>query len=207
MPPPAASPEFNANHTTPVDDLRMQMATIAARLIAQDGATYATAKQKAVQQVFGSRKVSQEMLPDNDLIEQQVRIYQQLFLADRQPAQLLRLRECALALMQHLSAFNPYLTGAVLNGTAGEYNDIVIQLFADNPKQVAMELLNRGIRFEVGEQHGQETLSFVYQQQGIHLQVFDQDDLHRISAKKSPRLGIPGLQKLIQESQSCSNQE
>jgi hypothetical protein len=41
--------------------------------------------------------------------------------------------------------FNPYLTGSVLDGTAGEHSQIDILLFADSAKEVEIFLLNRGI--------------------------------------------------------------
>jgi len=97
----------------------------------------------------------------------------------------------------------------VLNGTAGEHADIVIQLFADNGKEVVIYLLNSGVQFEVSEAKQEpgrkhdpvETLSFVRDNEGIHLVLLAPDDLRRNSAKKSPRANIETLQKLIVESQ------
>lgn len=191
-------------------DLLTKIATVAARFIAEDGATYSNAKQKAAQQVLCSGKINREFLPDNSLIEQQVRIHNQLFLADTQPARLLHLRKLALRIMQDLEQFNPNLVGAVLNGTAGEHSEIFIQLFNDNNKEVALYLLNRGIKFEVseaqneqrrhqsGQRESQEMLSFIRDDEAIHLVLFACNDLHRISAKKSPRANIGALQKLIE---------
>ena len=190
-------------------EIRQEIATIAARYIANDGATYAIAKQKAALQVLGSDKFSHDLLPDNSLIEQQVHLYNQLFLSATQPARLLHLRKLALCVMQELASFNPYLSGAVLNGTAGEHAEIVIQLFVDNSKEVAIFLLNQGVQFEVSEarpepgrkQDPVETLSFLRDNEGIHLVLLTPDDLRRSSAKKSPRADIAALQSLIEESQ------
>jgi hypothetical protein len=38
--------------------------------------------------------------------------------------------------------------GSVLNGTAGQYSDVNLQLFTDDPKALTMFLLNRHTRFE-----------------------------------------------------------
>ena len=53
--------------------------------------------------------------------------------------------------MESLAVFNPYLTGSVLDGSAGRYADIDILLFADNAKEVEIYLLNHGIVFEHAE--------------------------------------------------------
>jgi hypothetical protein len=112
------------------------------RLIAEDGADYNTAKRKAARQILGDTQPPLNLLPDNAQIEAEVRIYQSLFHADTQPARLFRLRTLAVDIMEGLERFQPYLTGAVLNGTAGPHDDIHLQLFADSAK-VEIFLLNR----------------------------------------------------------------
>ena len=199
---------FSDPPTSQIQEIRLEIATIAARYVAVDGATYAIAKQKATQQVFGSNKFSRDFLPDNNLIEQQVHLYNQIFFADTQPARVLHLRQLALTIMQDLTLFNPHLTGAVLNGSAGEHAEIVIHLFVDNNKEVAIYLLNRNIDFDVSESSQEagrkqdpiETLSFMRDNEGIHLVLFANDDLRRMPTKKSPRANISALQKLIEES-------
>ncbi len=186
--------------------LRHQIATIAARYVSEDGATYAIAKQKAAQQVLGTGRIPGDVLPDNALIEQQIIVYNQLFLSDRQPQRLLLLRSLALDVMRELAPFQPHLTGAVLNGTASQHDDIVLQLFVDNSKDVAIYLLNRGVDFDVsasrvvvpGRQEPIETLSFTRNDEEIHLVLLASDDLHRVSAKKSPRANIEAVGRLIE---------
>ena len=56
----------------------------------------------------------------------------------------------ALELMTEFAQFNPYLNGSVLNGTAGQFADIQLQLFAEPHKAVELDLLNKGIHFETG---------------------------------------------------------
>ena len=148
--------------------VREEIAIAAARMIAEDGLDYATAKRKAARQVVGESRVAGEWLPDNDQIEEEIREYQSLFQGDSQPALLRRLRRIALDWMERLAPFNPYLTGAVLGGTAGEHSDVHLQVFCDNPKEVAIYFLNANIQYDVSETRhfaGRgyvETLSFLW---------------------------------------------
>ena len=54
-------------------------------------------------------------------------------------------------MMELLARFNPYLSGAVLSGSAGKYSDIVLLLFADSMKDVEMFLLGHRIAYRSGE--------------------------------------------------------
>lgn len=166
------------------ENIRAEIAALAARMIAEDGCDYGTAKRKAARQILGNIRVKGEVLPDNTQIEDEVRLYNQIFFGDTQPARLLQLRKLALHIMAELEVFQPYLTGAVLNGTAGEHSDIHIQLFADSPKEVEIYLLNKGIAFEASESphfkgRGEpvEVVSFMQQNEGIHLALYNRDDL------------------------------
>jgi hypothetical protein len=190
--------------------LRAEIAAAAARLVAEDGVDYGTAKRKAAKQILGNHKVRGDVLPDNARIEDEVRRYHELYFGDTQPARLLHLRTLALRLMAELAPFQPHLTGAVLNGTAGEHSDIHLQLFAESPKDVEIYLLNKKIDFAVSESnhfkgHSEpvETLSFMWQQEGIHLALYETDDL-RGAVKKSAsgrqeRADIASVRALIAE--------
>ncbi|NIF45301.1 UDP-N-acetylmuramate--alanine ligase, partial [Burkholderia sp. Tr-862] len=168
---------------------REEIAQSAARLIAEDGLDYASAKRKAARQLFGDTRVAGEWLPDNDLIEEELREYLALFQSDTQPDELRRLREIALDWMRRLAEFNPYVTGAVLHGTANEHSDIHLQIFTDNPKDVAIYLLNQNVQYDVSETRhfagraDVETLSFLWRPRrdvdaiGIHVALYASDDL------------------------------
>ncbi|MGY8525857.1 UDP-N-acetylmuramate--alanine ligase [Paracidovorax citrulli] len=184
--------------------VRSEIAQAAARMIAEDGADYATAKRKAARQLLGDTRVSGEWLPDNEAIEDEVRAYQALFHAESQPRILALLRRVALLAMEDLAAFRPYIAGAVLNGTATEHSDIYLQCFCDSPKDVALHLLNAGVDFDTSESRhfanrdDVETLSFLWRGQwpalrearqlagevrtelgspvGIHIALYDADD-------------------------------
>ena len=190
--------------------MRQEIAQLAARYIAEDGSDYASAKKRAVKQLLGNQKVRGEILPDNEEIEEEVRQYQALFFADTQPQRLLQLRELALKLMGMLADFNPYLVGAVLNGTASEHSDIYLHLYTDNGKDLAIFLINKNQNFEVTEQMNKrgdliETYSFMYQDEGVHLMVHETD--HVRSSDKHQRTNAAGLAKLITESQAESKEE
>ena len=177
------------------DLLRAEIAAAAARLIAEEGADYATAKRKAARQILGNNKVRGDVLPDNAMVEDEVRAYNALFFADTQPARLRHLRELAVRLMRELQLFQPHLTGAVLNGTAGEHSDIHLQLFADSPKDVEIFLLNKGIDFDVSEippingQEDIEVLSFLWHNEGVHLALYETNAQRTLSGgRKTTRV-------------------
>lgn len=196
--------------------LRAEIAAAAARMIAEDGVDYGTAKRKAARQVLGNNKVRGDVLPDNAQIEEEVRAYNTLFFGDTQPARLLHLRQLAVRVMEELADFRPHLTGAVLNGTAGEHSDIHLQLFADSPKEVEIFLLNRAIDFDVSESahfnaydEPVETLSFLWGQDGVHLAIYETDELRGASRKSQTgqreRADLPTLRALIAAATTNTN--
>lgn len=201
-----------SNYSSNIETLRAEIAAAAARMIAEDGADYGTAKRKAARQILGNTKVRGDIMPDNIQIEEEVRQYHELFFADSQPARLLHLRKLALRIMDELAQFTPYLTGAVLNGTAGEHSDVHLQLFPESAKDVEIFLINKNVDFEVSESahfkgRGEpvETLSFLWQNEGIHLALYETDDLR--GALKSgadgrlARADMDAVRTLIAESE------
>lgn len=165
--------------------LRAQIAALAARMVAQDGADYAIAKRKAASQLLGDQMPAPNLLPDNAEVEEEVRRYQALFQAGSQPARLRRLRTVALQVMDALAEFKPYLTGPVLNGTAGEHDDIHLQLFADSAKEVQIFLLGKQVEIALSETpHFKgarfdpvETVSFLWHKEGVHAELYELNDL------------------------------
>ena len=49
--------------------------------------------------------------------------------------------------MRLLDDFNPHLVGTVLSGTANEFSDIDLHLFADDSKSVELFLINHNITY------------------------------------------------------------
>ena len=214
---PRMIPAMSTEYLSGTDAIRSEIAIAAARMIAEEGADYGSAKRRAAKQILGEAKVRGDVLPDNAQIEAEVRAHQALFFGDTQPQRLLLLRQLALELMEQLTAFSPHLTGAVLNGTAGEHSDIHLQLFADSAKDVAVYLMDRNIRFEVSEsQHFKgradavETMSFLWKHEGVHLAMYEVDDLRgalRNAGGRTERMGIDDVRALVLGSESEQSQE
>jgi hypothetical protein len=124
---------------------REHIAHLAARLMAEDGIEdHAVAKRKAARQAGADDR---SHLPDNEEIDAALKTYRELY-QPHHTGQLRELRERALDLMTEFARFSPYLTGSVLNGTAGNFADIHLQLYTEPHKTVELELLNKGIRYQ-----------------------------------------------------------
>jgi hypothetical protein len=129
--------------------MRELIAQQAARLIAEDGIQdFSLAKRKAAQQMGAP---DTRNLPTNAEIDQALRLFRELFQKDEHETVLRGLREQALAAMELLRDFNPYLTGSVLSGSAGRHSDVNLLLYADSPKEVEIFLMNRRIPYRLGE--------------------------------------------------------
>ena len=125
---------------------RASIASVAARLMAEHGITdFHLAKRKAARQLGLPEHTA---FPDNAEVEAELRAYRSLYQGEEHEELLHALRQTALDLLELLAPFNPYLTGSVLDGTAGEHSRIDILLFADSAKEVEIFLLNRGIDVE-----------------------------------------------------------
>ncbi len=133
------------NHHSPA--LRSELVHAAARLIAEDGMEYGAAKRKAVRQLGLPESFP---LPGNAEIEDAVRDYHALYQEEEQGEQLAALRCAAVELMHRLAPFSPWLTGSVLEGTAGRHSRIDILLFPDSAKEVEIFLLDQDIQFHHG---------------------------------------------------------
>ena len=190
---------------------RREIASVAARLMAEDGIDdYGYAKRKAARSLgFGDN----EALPGNDEVEDAVREYISVFCADTQPAELAALRRLALVWMERLAEFRPYLGGAVWHGTATRLSDIYLQLFCDDPKLAEISLINQGVNYEPGTLpglHGQpvDVLSVACPHRalglvvGVHLLVYDLDDLRgalRLDRKgRAPRGDVQAVRRLLE---------
>ena len=189
--------------------LRLEIAAAAARLVAQDGADYGSAKRKAARQVLGDTPSRPNVLPDNDMVEEQVRQYNALFLADSQPARLFQLRTIALQVMEALQQFHPLLSGPVLNGTAGPHDEIYLQLFAESAKEIHIFLLNKNVLLDMSESphfkgaryDAVETASFLWKNEGVHAALYELDDMRGALKTKADgkvlRTDIAGLRSLL----------
>ena len=199
--------------------LRAEIAACAARMVAQDGADYDTARRKAARQVLGVDRPAPNLMPDNLQIEDEVRKYQSLFGGPDHALRLNAMRETALQVMDQLADFRPYLTGAVINGTAGEHDEIHLQLFADSAKEVEIYLLNRNVNIEISEtphfkggRHDPvETVSFMWHKETIHAELYDFHDLRGALKPRGDgrlqRVDAAGLRALMANDETLEQDE
>ncbi len=132
-----------------LEHMRQLIAQKAAQMMAEDGINdFGYAKKKAGKQLGVSEA---SVMPTNAEIEDEIRLYHEIYNADEQPLELVKLRQAALLTMQLFEKFNPHLTGSVLDGSAGKFSQTNIHLFADSAKDVEMFLLNQQIPFESSE--------------------------------------------------------
>jgi hypothetical protein len=131
------------------EDMRKALAQEAARIMAEHGIEdFLQAKRKAAERL-GVHDVA--VLPKNVEIEAALRAHQRLFGRESHNHNLMQQRRIALATMRMLAEFNPRLVGSVLTGTATDYSDINLHLFADASETVAIRLLDIGVPHEFYE--------------------------------------------------------
>lgn len=125
---------------------RLRVAQEAARLMTEHGIrNFHHAKLKAAERlgIFDT-----QALPRNLEIEQALREHQRLFLADSQPQLLRQRRKAAVEAMRFLSAFEPRLVGAVLEGTADAHSAVCLHVFNDDADAVDLYLREHGVPVE-----------------------------------------------------------
>jgi len=166
-------------------EVKAAIAATAARLVVEEGLEYGPAKRRALRELG---LPSRSPLPGNDMLEDEVFDYLNLFCADTQPQELRALRELALTWMERLQVFRPHLSGAVWRGSATRLSDIYIQLFCDDAKSAELMLIDQGVRYEVQAIKGfkgeeVDALSIhslcteLNEDIGVHLMAYDYDDL------------------------------
>lgn len=190
--------------------LRAEIASSAAAMIAEEGLDYASAKHKAYQRITAGRgrRIARQDLPSNEEVEHALREYQQIFQSDTQPARLRALRLKALALMRLIAEFNPAVTGAIANGTAGEHSDIHLHCFTDTAKSLGIFLIDQHVRHDAVElphlranQPDVEALALHWQGELATIAIYPPMDRHHIlktdNRGRSIGLDIRGLETAL----------
>ena len=195
--------------------LTAEIAATAARIVVEEGMEYGPAKRRAAREL-GRHSVRPAELPSNELLEDEVRAYIEVFCADTQPAELAALREVAALWMQRLAEFRPHLTGAVWRGTATRLNVVHLQLFCDDAKSAELALIDRGVDYDAdtaagprGEEVPVLTVASPSAALGetvtVCLSILDHDDLRGAlkpdAQGSSPRGDLAALRRLMETAQ------
>jgi hypothetical protein len=127
-----------------------RIAQATATLILEHGFTdWHDAKRKAARQLLLPENSA---LPGDDEIEAALFEHQSLFGgslfgSNTHASQLCARRLQALVWMNRLAAFSPKLYGALAEGWGGQYQDIRLELIAEDSKAVELLLIDEGIRY------------------------------------------------------------
>jgi len=195
-------------------NLRREIAALAARMIAEDGITdYGFAKRKAARQLGA---VNADELPNNAEIESEVRIYMAVFQDEEHIERQQVMRVAAVEVMRELEDFRPYLTGAVLEGTAGRYSEIEIDLFPESAKEVEIFFLNHSVAYDHREPRRNQPeapeaiLVFDWDDIPVKLRIYspDVERLHRRGAhgaRQMERARLSVVEALINETPATAD--
>ena len=188
--------------------MRIQLAHQTAKLMAEEGITdHAFAKRKAARQLGAA---DTKHLPSNQEIDEALNSYRALYQQERHPAILRRLREDALAAMESLAPFHPWLTGSVLSGMAGEHSDINLIIYSDDAKSVLLNLLNRNVQFDDSEWkttiggHPETVPCYTLAGESgfpIHVVILPERSRHNGGRQREGRTDTAGLKELLARSE------
>jgi hypothetical protein len=123
---------------------RTRVAQAAARLIGDGMNDYQAAKRKAVSQLGLSGNVA---MPDDAEVEAALRLHQSLFASAALPDAVRSLQQAALAALERLAQFSPWLVGPILSGAATAHTDIEMEIVGVEPKIFELHLLNQALPF------------------------------------------------------------
>lgn len=168
-------------------NLRRSIAALAARLIAEEGIQdFGFAKRKAARRLGAPERE----LPTNTEVEEELHAWRSLYRDEEDDERLEQMRDAAREVMRMLAPFRPYLTGTVLEGTAGAFSEIELEVYVDSAKDVEIFLLGEGIRYEHreirrnGHDGPEAVLEFDWDDVPVRLAVFDH--VAERTARRSP---------------------
>ncbi len=199
-------------HTeTRTRERRQRLAIEAARLISEGGIRdFHLAKRKAAERLGIHDDAS---LPRNSEIQEALRDYQRLFLAQSHPQLLRQRREAAARALAFFAEFEPRLVGAVLEGTADAHSAVCLHLHAEEPERVPLFLADhripaeessRRIRLDRDRSDDVSVWLFVADDLPFDITVLPraalrQAPLDRIDEKPMQRASLAALQELLAE--------
>jgi thiol-disulfide isomerase/thioredoxin len=134
--------------------LRRELAAVAAALVADSGLDYGAAKRRAARHLGLADSPPRGAMPDNDEIDEALREHLDLFDAAGHCKRRESLRLAAVELMDELAAWSPLVTGAAWKGLVTEHAVLHLQIADGHAKEVAIDLINRGLDFDATETAG-----------------------------------------------------
>jgi hypothetical protein len=169
-----------------LEHLRAAIAQEAARIMAEGGIQdFGIAKRKAAERY----NVTEDgVLPRNVEIEAALVAHQRLFGNGQHQRSLTRQRTAALAAMELLEQFEPRLVGPVLTGSATEYTDVQLHVFAEPAESVYFLLMDRHIAHEVGDkkvkmqsdrQLALPSVRFAIEEDAVEVVIFPKDGIRQ----------------------------
>ena len=172
------------------DRLRATLAQEAARIIVSEGVhDYQKAKCKARVRLHALQGVS---LPSNFEIESAIRSFTRTFLPGHERV-LWHLRTTALTVMNWLTPYRPYLTGPVLEGTAGTDTPISLHVSCDSTEEVLSVLEQRGVVVKLADRHFRQNRHYsnlpvlvsLYREHKIDITIFSLRQQHQPPKSKT----------------------
>jgi len=188
-----------------VGTLRREIAALAARMMAEDGISdFGFAKRKAARQLGAGES---ESLPNNTEIEAELRAWQALYQDEEQTERVREMRRVAVAVMRLMLEFRPYLTGGALDGTAGRYSEVEIELYPESTKEVEIFFLNENIAYEHREPRRatpgapEAILAFEWEQVPVRLSLYGAH-AERGGRRGAERARLPAVEALLNAERS-----
>lgn len=190
---------FQSTTGRPTTNQRQEVATRAARLLAENHAPdFSAAKRKAAQQLGVTETAN---LPSNQEVEDALIQHRAIFEPGHESL-LRQLRQKSLYLMRLFVEFRPSLTGSVLSGVAGPHSDINLILYHDDPKSVEFFLIDQKIEYQHREANhlhrydNYPTLAFWFDETPVKLHVRPLS-AERNQVRNEPRASRVEVEKLL----------
>ena len=196
-------------HLRRLNQVRMEVAAEAARIIATEGQhNYHAAKKKAAERIGVSERLA---LPSNVEVKEALHRYLDLYGGSSHRQNLEQMRHAAIHIMRLLGDFNPRLVGSVLDGTAGRHSRIAFHVFADSIESVVLFFSERDIDFSQEQRQirwhtgGHRFIPLIvsgFEGHAVDLAVFEPVSLRQappspIDGKPQPRATLPEVEFLV----------
>jgi hypothetical protein len=192
-----------------IEHLRAAIAQEAARIMAEGGIQdFGLAKRKAAER-YGVHEDG--VLPRNVEIEAALFERQRLFGNGEHERSLSRQRGAAVAAMELLEKFEPRLVGPVLTGSATEYSDVQLHVFAEPAENVYFLMMDRRVEHEVGEKKVKmqsdrqltlPSVRFAIEDDAVEVVIFPKDGIRQspvspVDGKPMRRADLDDVQRLL----------